>query len=481
MQVTETSSEGLKHAYQVLVPKDEVMDKINARLVELQRTVKINGFRPGKIPMSILRQRFVGSVMGEVLEGMVSESSQQALEGEGVRPALQPQIEVKTFEEGEDLEYVMEVEVLPEINCPELKELKFTRLKSEPSEEEIGSAVERLAEQSRGFSEVKRARKSKSGEILVIDFGATVDGKALESAQGKDHNLRLGNNTFLPGFDEELTGLKAGDEKSVSVILPEGYPEESVRGKEAIFKVEIKKHLQPDELKIDDELAKNLGLETITALRDATKKELERGYAEQSRSRLKREILDYFSAQYDFIVPQGMVEREFEGIWRQFQDDMKQNESTWEKLGKSEDEFRTEYGAIATRRIRLALLLSEVGRENEISVDKEELNRAIVDQARRFPGREKEVADYFGSTPEALSSIHAPIFEDKVIDFIVEMADVSEKVVSLDDLYSSPEDLDEKSVVKSKKKKKKASAQSSARKPAKKKRVAKPVNKKKSE
>jgi len=481
MHVTETSSEGLKHEYQVLVPKDEVMEKISARLRELQQTVKINGFRPGKIPMSILRQRFVGSVMGEVLESMVGESSQRALENEGVRPAFQPQIEVKTFEEGKDLEYVMEVEILPEIKCPKMKGLKFDRLKSEASESDIGLSIERLAEQSRGFSEVKRTRKSKAGEILVIDFHATVGGAPLESAQGKDHNLRLGSNAFLPGFDEELTGLKAGDEKSVSVVLPDGYPEESVRGKEAIFKVEVKKHLQPDELKIDDELAKNLGLETIAALRDATKKELERGYAEQGRSRLKREILDYFSAQYDFIVPQGMVEREFEGIWKQFEEDMKQNESTWEKLGKSEDEFRAEYGAIATRRIRLALLLSEIGRENEISVNKEELNRAIIDQARRFPGREKEVADYFGSTPEALSSIHAPIFEDKVIDFIIEMADVSEKVVSVEELYSSAEDLDQKSVTKQKKVKKKTPSKSSGRKATKKKQAAKSAAKKKSE
>ena len=479
MQVTETSSEGLKHEYQVLVSKNEVTGKISARLEELQKTIKINGFRPGKVPIGILRQRYVESVMGEVLQGMVDQTSQQVLEEKGVRPALQPQIEVKTFEEGKDLEYVLQVEVLPEIDCPELKSLKFTRLKSDPKDTEVDSAVERLAEQSRGFSEVKRARKSKSGEILVIDFNGMVDGESLESAQGTDYNLRLGNNSFLPGFDDEIIGLKPGEEKSVTVLLPDTYPDEKVRGSQAVFDILVKKHLEPDELKIDDDLAKKLGLDTIAALRDAAKAELQRGYDEQSRNRLKREILDSFAEKYDFNVPSGMVEKEFEGIWGQFQQDMKQSDTDMEKLGKSEEELRSEYNDIAVRRIRLALLLSEIGRENDISVEREELNRAIIDQARRFPGREKEVADYFGSNPEALSSIHAPLFEDKVIDFVVEMAEISEELVTVEALYANPEDPVQKPNKTKRISKKKSAAKKSEGVAPKKKRAARSPAKKK--
>ena len=219
--------------------------------------------------------------------------------------------------------------------------------------------------------------------------------------------------------------------------------------------------MEPDELKIDDDLAKKLGLDTIAALRDAAKAELQRGYDDQSRNRLKREILDYFAEKYDFNVPSGMVEKEFEGIWGQFQQDMKQSDTDMEKLSKSEEELRSEYNDIAVRRIRLALLLSEIGRQNDISVEREELNRAIIDQARRFPGREKEVADYFGSNPEALSSIHAPLFEDKVIDFVVEMAEISEEIVAVEALYANPEDSAEKPAKKKRTSKKKSAAKKS--------------------
>ncbi len=440
MQLTQTKLDGLNHEYEIVVSAAEVSDKINNRLKELQQTVRINGFRPGRVPISILRQRYVSSVMGEVLEKVVGETSQQALKDEGVRPALQPRIEIKSFEEDHDLEYVMQVEVLPEIEAPDLKALKFTRMKVETTEEEVESAVERLAERNRAFSEVKRKRKSKIGEVLVIDFSATVNGESLKNGRGENFNLALGANSFLPGFDEQLVGAKEGEEHSINVILPDSYPDPSVQGKEAVFEVAIKKHLEPEDLTITDELAKGLGLEDLAALKEATRGELERGYNSQSRTRLKRDVLDTFAKSHEFEVPQGMVDQEFKGIWLQIEQDMQRAGTSWENEKQTEEEARVEYHAIATRRVRLALLLSEIGRQNNVVVPQEELNQAVMDQARRYPGKEQEVLDYFKGRPEAISGIHAPIFEDKVIDFIIEMSDVSEAQVSLEELYQNPEE-----------------------------------------
>ena len=458
MQLTQTNVDGLNHEYEIVVSAAEVSDKISNRLKELQQTVRINGFRPGRVPISILRQRYVSSVMGEVLEKVVGETSQQALKDEGVRPALQPRIEIKSFEEDHDLEYVMQVEVLPEIEAPDLKALKFTRMKVETTEEEVESAVERLAERNRAFSEVKRKRKSKIGEVLVIDFSATVNGESLKNGRGENFNLALGANSFLPGFDEQLVGAKEGEEHSINVILPDSYPDPSVQGKEAVFEVAIKKHLEPEDLTITDELAKGLGLEDLAALKEATRGELERGYNSQSRTRLKRDVLDTFAKSHDFEVPQGMVDQEFKGIWLQIEQDMQRAGTSWEDEKQTEEEARVEYHAIATRRVRLALLLSEIGRQNNVVVPQEELNQAVMDQARRYPGKEQEVLDYFKGRPEAISGIHAPIFEDKEIDFIIEMSDVSEAQVSLEELYQNPEEgqsigspsLDEKDIESSK-------------------------------
>ena len=440
MQLTKTNAEGLSHEYQIVVPVAEVSSKISDRLKELQRTVRINGFRPGKVPISILRQRYVKSVMGEVLESVVGATSQQALKDEGVRPALQPQIEIKLFEEDKGLEYVMRVEVLPHIESPDLKKLKFTRMKVDTTDEEVESAVKRLAERNRAFSEVKRKRKSKIGEMLVIDFNGAVDGKSLENARGKDFSFSLGANNFLPGFDEKLIGAKAGEHHTVNIALPESYPDQSVQGKEAVFEVDVKKHLEPKEIKIDDELAKALGLEDLSALKEATRGELERGYNAQSRTRLKRDVLDAFAETHDFEVPNGMVEREFEGIWLQIEQDMKQTGTNWEEdESQTEEEARAEYRGIAVRRVRLALLLSEIGRENNITVPQDELTQAVMERARRYPGKDQEVFDYFKSDPEAISGLHAPIFEDKVIDFIIEMSDISEAEVTLEELYRNPD------------------------------------------
>ncbi len=439
MQVTQTSVEGLSHEYQVVVPVDEVSNRIKDRLKELQQTVRINGFRPGKVPISILRQRYVNSVMGEVLEKVVGETSQQALKDGGVRPALQPKIEIKSFEEDKDLEYVMLVEALPEIDLPDLKKLKFTRMKVETTEAQVESAVENLAERNRTFAEVKRKRKSKNGEVLVIDFKTTVDGTQLENGTGENFRVGLGANSFLPGFDEQLVGAKAGDLCSITLTLPDSYPDERFQGKEAVFEVNVKEHLEPEEIKIDDSLAKALGLEDLAALHAATRGELERGNNAQSRTRLKRDLLDTFAETYDFEVPNGMIEREFEGIWAQIESDLERAGSSWADEEQTEDEARAEYRGIAERRVRLALLLSEVGQENNITVPQEELNQAVMAQARRYPGKEQEVFDYFRDHPEAISGLHAPLFEDKVVDFVIEMSDISETVVTIEELYRNPD------------------------------------------
>ena len=439
MQITETNAEGLKREFTVTVASNDIEKKMQDRLTEIGRTIRLPGFRPGKVPIPVLRKRYGASVMGEVLEKAVSDSSAQAMRDHNLRPALQPKIEIVSFKEGADLEYKMAVELLPEIKPIDFSEIHLERLRPEVPEDEIDKAVQRIAEPNRKSEPVDRP--AAIGDVAVIDFVGKVDGKEFPGGSAQGHSLELGSSRFIPGFEDQLIGAKPGEQRAVKVTFPAEYGSEELAGKDAEFAVDIKEVREKQPLAIDDDLAKEMGFDALDGLRKAVREQLERDYGGLARQRLKRALLDQLAAKHDFPVPPGMVDLEFDTIWKQFQEAREQNkDAVDEDVGKSDEQLKSEYRAIAERRVRLGLLLSEVGRANAITVNQDEVNRALGEEARRHRGYEKQVVEFYRSNPEALANLRAPIFEDKVVDFITEMATVADKTVSIADLLKPETD-----------------------------------------
>jgi trigger factor len=438
MQITETSSVGLKREFTVVVASGDIEQKVQDKLVEIGRSVRLPGFRPGKVPMQVLRKRYGSSIMGEVLESTVSDSSEQAMREHGLRPAMQPKVEIVSFKEGADLEYKLAVELLPEIKPVDFGEIELERQRPEIPDEEIEKALKRIAQPHRKSEVVERP--AATGDVVVIDFVGSVGGTEFPGGSAKGHELELGSSRFIPGFEEQLVGATAGEHRTVKVTFPAEYGSEELAGKDAEFAVDVQSVKALKDASIDDELATELGLESLEALKKAIREQLEREYGGVARQRLKRSLLDQLAAKHDFPVPAGMVDLEFESIWKQFQEAREANkDEVADEAGKSEDELKSDYRVIAERRVRLGLLLSEVGRSNAITVTQEEVNRALGEEARRHPGYEKQVIEFYRKNPEALANLRAPLFEDKVVDFIVEMAKVTDKPVSIEELLR-PED-----------------------------------------
>jgi trigger factor len=434
MQVTETKSDGLKHEFKVVLPANEIDEKLAARLEQVGREVRLPGFRPGKVPTAILKQRFGAAVINEVIEQAVTDSSSQALMERDLRPALQPKVEITTYEEGADLEYTMELEVLPAIVLPELAKLEVTRRTVEIPDSEVDESVRRIATQYSQAAPISDDRPAQKGDVLVIDFVGKVDGEVFPGGAAQDHHLEIGSNSFVEGFEDQLIGLKVGDHADVEIRFPDEYVNDQLSGKVAVFEVDVKQILEKTPLPIDDDLAKMVGMESLDQLRGAVRKQMEQEYGSITRAHLKREILDKLAETERFDVPAGMLELEFDTIWSRVQADRADGRLDPEDEGKSEDELKKEYGDIAERRVRLGLLLSEIGRTNNIDVSQEEMSRAILAEARRLPGQEQQVMEFYKNNPQALANLRAPVFEDKVIDFIIEMAQVTDLQVTPDEL-----------------------------------------------
>jgi trigger factor len=441
MQVTQTNEEGLKREFKVVVSANDIKTKMDSRLQEIGQTVRLPGFRPGKVPMPILKKRYGPAVMGEVLERAVSDSSNQAMMERGLRPALQPKIEVKSFAENADLEYTLAVEVLPDIQPANFAEMQLERMKVDVPDAEIDKALNRIAEQHERSEKITEERPSQSGDIVLIDFVGSVDGKEFQGGSATDFRLKLGSGQFIPGFEDQLTGVKSGEQRTINVTFPEAYANKELAGKPASFAVRVKEIHKPVAAELNDELATQMGLDDLETLRKAVRDQLGRDYARIVRARLKRQLLDKLADAHQFAVPQGMVDLEFDAIWKNVEEERKQGPLSDPALAnKSEDELKAEFRRIAERRVRLGLLLSEVGRLNNIQVSQEEVNRALVEQARRFPGQERQVIEYYRNNADALAQLRAPLFEDKVIDFITEMAKVAERPTTIEELMKEPED-----------------------------------------
>jgi len=443
MQITETNAEGLKHEFKVTIGADDIARRVETRLNEIGRQVKLPGFRPGKVPITVLKKRYGPSVMGEVIERAVNDSSSEAMREHKLRPALQPKVEIVSFNEGKDLEYKLAVEVLPEFQPMDFAELKLERLRPEVPDQEIDAALERMAKRQR--KDERADRPAANGDIVVIDFVGSIQGTEFPGGSAKGHRLELGSGSFIPGFEEQLIGGKAGEHRDVTVNFPADYGAQDLAGKEARFAVDIAevRGLLPQP--IDDTLAEAVGMEDLQALRDAVRAQIERDYAGIAQQRLKRQLLDRLAERHEFPVPQGMVDIELDVIWKQFEDERqraKQAGAPPPEETQSDDEIKAEYRAIAERRVRLGLLLSEVGRNNNIQVTQEEINRALGEEMRRYPGHEREVMEYYRKQPGAVDNLRAPIFENKVVDYILEIAEVTDRVVSPSELLKDEDDED---------------------------------------
>jgi trigger factor len=434
MQVTELSQSGLKREFKVVVNAADIAEKVAGRLAELGREASLPGFRPGKVPLPVLRKRFGNAVLGEVLQQAVSDSSTQALAERGMRPAMQPRVEVTSFAEGTDLEYKLAFEMLPDVKPMDFKTLELERVKVQIDDDEIEKALARLAEQRAKSKAAAAGRPAQKGDIVVIDFTGRVDGKEFAGGAAKEFRLELGSAQFVPGFEDQLVGATAGDKRNVEITFPADYGNDDLKGKQAVFDVVVGQVLAPSHGPIDEAVAKEMGFDDLASLRKAVSDQIGREYGELARLRTKRQLLDKLAAAHDFAVPEGMTDLELDTITANLEREREAGLEDESTKGKSVEAIKAEFRPIAERRVRLGLLLSEVGRANNIQVSQEETNRALVEHARRYPGQERKVVDHFRNNPEALAQLRGPLFEEKVIDFIMEMAKTSEVSMSVEAL-----------------------------------------------
>lgn len=442
IEVTQTSAEGLKREFRVVVEDATIEERVDAKLGELAGRISLPGFRPGKVPLSLLRKRYGAAVRGEVLEETVNEGTRRALSDQGLRAAVQPEVEVMKFEEGGGLEYRLAIEAFPEIESVDFSSIEIEQLRAQPTEEHVQSHLEWMAEAQTTY-ETEENREARSGDAVVIDFVGRRDGVEFEGGAAQDFELVLGSGAFVPGFDDPLIGATAGRHLDIDVTFPETYPAEELAGRSVVFEVDVKEIKRPEQPAIDDGLAVKMGVENLEELRKAVSDQIRSDYDRVSRERVKRQLLDVLAERCDFEIPRGLVDDEFKEIWGRLGDEHLTSDE--EDPLKSEEEAREEYRAIAERRVGLGLLLSDVGRRNNIEVQEDEINRAMAEFARRFPGKEHEIVRELRNDSQAIARFQGPILEDKVVDFILEMARVSEREVTPDELLGGRGDDEEPS------------------------------------
>lgn len=459
MQVKEISSEGLSRELEVTVPANEIEQHVESRLVEVGKTAKIQGFRPGKVPMDMLKKRYGRAVMGEVLELAVNDSTAKVIEDKKLRPAGQPKIEVKEFDEGKDLTYSMKLDILPDFDVMDLKGLKIEKLIAKIEEKDIDEALGRITEHHKSSKKIEGNRATKNGDFVVMDFdGRTADDDVHhQGMKAEGHKLELGSGQFIPGFEEQLIGKKAGDDVEVKVGFPENYGAKELAGREAIFDVKIHEIHESAPAIVNDEFAKEMGFEDEQALRDAVKHQLASDYNNQTRMKMKRSLLDQLDDGHKFDVPKGMVEAELELITNQIEQERKANPEA-EALS---DEEKEELDMISERRVRLGLVLAEIGQQNNVQVNDQELQGAVISEAQKYPGQEKQIFDLYQKNPQAMEGLRAPLFEDKVVDLIFADAEIAEKEVSIEALMAEDEDDAPKKAKKTAKKASKKAAKKS--------------------
>ena len=447
MQVTETLSEGLKRELSFVVPASELASRLDKRLAEMKDKVRINGFRPGKVPAAHLKRLVGKSEMAQIIDTVIGDAIRTTVEERKERPALNPEVKLADTVDGEklvegqaDLAFSASYELLPTFELKDISGVELERPVAEVSDAEVQEQLDRIAEGNRPFNAKDEGAKAENGDRATIDFVGRIDGEAFEGGSAEGVDLVLGSGQFIPGFEEQLVGAKAGDEVTVKVTFPAEYPAAHLAGKAAEFAVTVKGVAAPGELALDDEWAKKLGMESLDKVKDAIRDQIRSGYEAATRAKVKRALLDKLDEAYDFALPTKLVDSEFETIWKQATEEMERSGRTFADEETTEEAARADYLKIAARRVRLGLVLSEVGEKNSVQVTDEEVSRALVERARQFPGQEKQVFDYYRSNPMALATLRAPLFEEKVVDFLLGQAKVTDKVVTKEELMKDPEE-----------------------------------------
>jgi trigger factor len=439
MQLTEARSEGLLRVYRVVIPAADLVQELNAKIEEVRPRMRLNGFRPGKVPAAHIRKLYGPSIMKDVIDEQVQKGTQASLEQARLRPASEPRLDLKSdineVQAGQaDLAFDLSVEVMPDFEPAEPGSLSLERPIAPVEESQVDEALATLLKENRAYEDKDGA--AADGDALTIDFVGKIDGEAFEGGSAEDATIVLGSKQLIPGFEDQLIGAKAGDERTLEVTFPNDYAVEKLKAKPAVFEVKVKAVKAPKESQADDAFAAQMGFGKIDEVRDALRNRIEADHAAQSRAKIKRALFDQLDKMHSFDLPPGMVEAEFGSIWRQVDADRQAGRLDPDEAGKSEDELKTDYRRIAERRVRLGLVLAEIGRRNKVEVTQQEVNQAIVAQARSFPGREREIAELYAKRPALLAQIRAPIYEEKVVDFVLELAKVANRTVTREELFA---------------------------------------------
>jgi trigger factor len=442
MQVTETLAEGLKHEFQISVPASDLEAKADTRLVDLKDKVRLNGFRPGKVPVSHLKKVYGRSVMAETVEQTIRDTNTQIFTERGFRLATEPKVTMPTEEKAvediltgkSDLNYTVSIEVVPTIQLADFKSFSVERPVADVTDADVDDAIKRIADQSRSFAAKGEGARAENGDQVTISYKGSIDGTPFEGGTG-EAPVVIGSNTFIPGFEEQLLGIAAGESRTLKVTFPKNYASEKLAGQAAEFETTATLVAAPQDTKIDDEFAKTLGLESLAKLKEAARERLTTEFGGATRQRVKRMLLDRLDEAHRFEAPPSLVDEEFNLMWNSIKAEMESGGKTFADEDTTEEAAKEEYRKIADRRVRLGLVLSEIGEKNKITVTEDEVSRAVIERARSMPGREKEVWDYYRNNANALAQLRAPIYEDKVVDFILELATVTEKKVTREDLY----------------------------------------------
>jgi len=447
MQVTETLVEGLKHEFQISVPASDLDAKADVRLVELKDKVRLNGFRPGKVPVSHLKKVYGRSVMAETIDQTIRDTNSQIFTERGFRLATEPKVTMPTEEKAvediltgkSDLTYTVSIEVVPAIKLADFKSFTVEKPVVEVTDADVDEAIKRIADQNRAFAAKGEGAKAETRDRVTISFKGTIDGTPFDGGIGENIEVTIGTGQFIPGFEEQLIGVASGETRNLKVSFPKNYASEKLAGQPAEFETTATLIEAPQDTKIDDEFAKTLGLESLDKLKEAARERLVAEFAGATRQRVKRMLLDRLDESHRFEAPPSLVEEEFNLMWNSIKAEMESGGKTFADEDTTEEAAKEEYHKIADRRVRLGLVLSEIGEKNKITVTDDEVSRAVIERARQMPGREKEVWDYYRNNNNALAQLRAPIYEDKVVDFILELANVTEKKVTREDLYKDDE------------------------------------------
>jgi trigger factor len=444
MQVTETSADGLKREYRVVVPASDLAAKVDEKIDDLKGRVQLRGFRPGKVPVAHLKRLYGKAAMAEVIEAAVREANSKIVTDNGYKLATEPKVvpeegAVEGVIEGTaDLAYKVEIEIVPPIELTDFKAIKLQRLTADVTDAEVDEALGKIAEQNRPF--IGKVEGAEKGDKVTISFQGMLDGKPFEGGSGEGVPIVIGSAQFIPGFEDKIIGIKAGESRTFDVKFPDAYTSPTLAGKDATFNVTASAVEVPGVVTLDDDFAKTLGLESLAKLRDGVKDRLQREHAAASRQKLKRVLLDQLDERHKFEPPPTLVEQEFNGVWSSIEGDLKAQNRTFADEGTTEEKARAEYRAIAERRVRLGLVIAEIGEKNNIKVTDEQITAAVVERARQLPGQEQQVWEYYRNNPNALASIRAPIFEEKVVDFLLELAEITDKQVSREELFKDDEE-----------------------------------------